>query len=204
MKLVKKAYKGEAGYIDYERFSRMVRTAILFIIPLAALVGATLYFGTRQNIITVIAMVGMIPACMSAVSVILVYTIRSIPKKLFEEIQPRTGSLTMAYDLYMTNYDKNTLFDAIAVCGDTVVGLATFKNPDRKEAETHIGNVLRQDGFRANVSVLGDEKKFLERLDSLNAHAESIRAGVKRREDDRYPEETYEEQILHILMQVSL
>ena len=31
--MIKKAGKGQAGYISYERFRRIVRTVILFLIP---------------------------------------------------------------------------------------------------------------------------------------------------------------------------
>ncbi len=204
MKILKKAVKGEQGYFNYQRFIRTVRTGILFIIPMAAYVAAYLYYGSRQNLITVVAMIGLIPACLSAVGIVMVYTVRSVPAKLYREIEPHTGSLTMAYELYMTNYDKNTLLDAVAVCGETIVALATFKNPDRKQAETHIENTVRAAGFRANASVLTDPAKFIERLDSMNAHAADLRSGIAARKDSRYPEETYEEQLLHILMTASL
>ncbi|MBE5996686.1 MAG: hypothetical protein E7240_04930 [Lachnospiraceae bacterium] len=202
--MIKKAGKGQAGYISYERFRRIVRTVILFLIPFAAFTVSLIYYGTRQNIITVVSMIGMIPACMSAVSVVMVFTIRSIPKDTLKRIEERAGDLAMAYELYMTNYDKNTLLDAVAVCGDTIVALATYKKPDRKEAEAHMLKMIRAAGFRANVTVMDNESKFLERLTSLSAHAADIRSGILPRKDSRYPEDSYEEQLIHILMTASL
>ena len=202
--MIKKAGKGYAGYIKYERFRRIVRTVILFLIPFAAFTAAYIYYGGRQNIITVVAMIGMIPACMSAVSVVMVFTIRSIPKDLLARIEAHAGDLFMAYELYMTNYDKNTLLDAVAICGDTIVALATFKNPNRKEAEAHMLKMIRAAGFRANVTVMDNPDKYIERLDSLSAHAADIREGIYARKDSRYPEDTYEAQLLHILMTASL
>ena len=201
---MKRAVKGEAGYIRYERFIRLVRTLALFAIPFIAFLAATLYYGTNKNMISVIAMVGMLPACMMAVSLIMVYTIRPIDGKLLARIREHAGSLTMAYELYLTNGDKNTLLESAAVCGDQIVGLSTYKNPGRKDAEAHIMNTCRSAGFRAGAAILTDPEKYLERLDSLNAHAEQLRAGLTARPDPRYPEETYEEQLLHILLRASL
>ena len=110
----------------------------------------------------------------------------------------------MGYELYMTNYDKNTLLDAVAICGDTIVGLATYKNPNRKDAETHMLNMVRSAGFRASVNVLTEPEKFYERLESMNAHADDLRKDIAPKKDSRYPEETYEEQLMHILLSVSL
>ena len=202
--MIKKAGKGYAGYITYERFRRIVRTVILFLIPFAAFIASYIYFGTRQNIITVVSMIGMIPACMSAVSVVMVFTVRSIPKELYERIQENCGDLAMGYELYMTNYDKSTLLDAVAVCGDTIVALATFKKPNRQEAESHMLKMIRAAGFRANVTVMDDADKYIERLASLSAHAPGLRAGIQARKDSRYPEDSYEEQLMHILLSASL
>ena len=199
-----RAAKGEAGYITAERIRRGLITILLFLIPLTAFLIAYRVTGTRQNVVTIIAMVGCIPACMSAVSLIMVYTVRSIPEETYRRISEKCGSLTMAYDLYMTNYDKNTLFDAIAICGATAVGLVTYKKPDLNDAKRHVENVLRLDGFHVNMTILTDVNAFAERLVSMNEHAESLREGHPRREDTRYPEETFEEQVRHILLQVSL
>ena len=201
---MKRAYKGEAGYIAYERFRRVLVTAVLFAIPLAAFLTAYFMTGTKSNIITVVAMVGCIPACMSAVSAIMVYTIRSIPRDLYDRIRTHTDGLYMAYDLYLTNGDKNVLLDAVAVCGRTVVALTTFKNPDLKEGEKHMANMIRSGGLAATVNLMKDPDKFIERLDSLSAHASELREGIARVPDERYPEEAPEEQILHVLKNVSL
>ncbi len=201
---MKRAYKGEAGYIAYERFRRVLVTAVLFAIPIAAFITAYFLTGTKSNIITVIAMVGCIPACMSAVSAVMVYTIRSIPRDLYDRILPHAGDLVMAYDLYLTNGDKNVLYDAVAICGRTVVALTTFKNPDLKEAEKHMLNMVRAGGLSANVTIMRDPDKFIERLDTMNAHSAELRSGVGRVNDERYPEETPEGQILHVLKNVSL
>ena len=42
---------------------RLLITVALFLIPLAAFLAAFLITGTKKNIITVIAMVGCLPAC---------------------------------------------------------------------------------------------------------------------------------------------
>ena len=54
-----KARKGEWGYFRSERKRRILMTVALLAIPVLILVSSYLYFGTRQNLMTVVAMVGM-------------------------------------------------------------------------------------------------------------------------------------------------
>ena len=201
---MKRKVKGEAGYIAYERVRRAFVVLILFAIPLIAFIASYLYFGTRKNIISVIAMIGFIPACMAAVSLIMVFTIRSIPADLYKRIKPHIKRLDAAYELYLTNGDKNILLDCVAVCNTNVVALNTFKDPDLKEGKTHLENVLRSAGLTSSVIIMNDPDKFIERLDSLNEHYDDLMKDSKRINDERYPEDTREKQVIHAIKTVSL
>ena len=84
---MKKVRKGEAGYIAWQRFSRLCRSVLLLALPLITFAAAWIMTGTRKNVISVLAMVAMIPAAMSIVSLIMVYTIRPIPAEVYEQLQ---------------------------------------------------------------------------------------------------------------------
>lgn len=183
----KRKLKGEYGYISSERKRRILLTVVLLAIPLSIYTVAYVVNGTNETVLSVVSIVACLPACASIVSAIMVYTIPPMPEEEYQKIEPHTGTLTMAYEVYLTNYDKNTLLDAVTVCGDSVVGLSTYKkNPDRRESEKHIENVLRADGYSMKAAVLNDVNRFNERLDSLNAHADTLRTGkdpVRREEE---------------------
>ncbi|MGI6020263.1 MAG: hypothetical protein ACOX71_02085 [Lachnospiraceae bacterium] len=199
-----KVKKGEAGYIGYNRFSKVIISLILLIIPIGTYIAAFVITGTNKNIISIIAIVACLPACRFIVNAIMFFTIRSIPDDLHSQIEEHRGDLTLAYELYLTTRDKSTLLDAVAICGNNIVGLSTFKKFDRAFLEQHITNTLRAAGYSCNVAVLSDSGKFIERLDSMNIHAESLRSSFRYKPDDRYPDLTGEELILHNLMAVAL
>ena len=77
---MKKVKKGDYGYIRYEKKKRLLITVALFLIPLAAFLAAFLITGTKKNIITVIAMVGCLPACRALVNMIMMWMQK--PEKL--------------------------------------------------------------------------------------------------------------------------
>ena len=201
---MKKIHKGEAGYIAYERFIRLVKSIVLLAVPLSAYAAAWIVTGTNKNVISVLSLVCCIPACMSIVSLIMVYTIRPLPAKNYEEILRHAEGLTMGYELYLTNGDKNALLDAVCVCGNTITALATYKDPDRKAAAEHIENVIRAEGFTVHANVMDSLPKFLERLDSFAKHRDELRAGVKEAKDSRIPGVTGEALYLTYLKNVSL
>ena len=70
---MKKVNKGDYGYIRYEKKKRLLITVALFLIPLAAFLAAFLITGTKKNIITVIAMVGCLPACRVILQITIIF-----------------------------------------------------------------------------------------------------------------------------------
>ena len=201
---MQKISKGNIGYIKSQRLYKALTTLILFIIPIGALIAAWLYYGTNKNLITVLALVGCLPACRSLVNLIMFFTVKPLPQDIAERIKAHEGSLECAYELYLTTQDKNIMIDACGICGNTIVALSTFKNPDTVFGEKHITNTLRASGKSVTVNIMKDPDKFIERLDDLNSKAEKIRSSVNFVPDERYPDLSNEELIKYKLMAVAL
>jgi len=123
----KKISKGNFGYFKSEKKRRLIITAILFAVPLFIFFTSWIYFKTRMTVWTVVAVVGCLPACKSMVSLIMILKCRPMDAGLYQKIQEHQGSLDMAYELYMTFYEKSAYIDAVAVCGNTV---AAYSRPE--------------------------------------------------------------------------
>ena len=201
---MKNAKKGQWGYFRNERIRRIFMTAVLFAIPLLILITGQMYFKTRQNLMTVVAMVGLIPACMSLVSVIMFAMRHSLPEEEYRAIQAHEGNLTVAYELYMSSEKKNAMVDCIVICGNEVVGLVTDPKTDAKFAQDHLQRMLRADGYKTTVRMMKDQKHFIERMDSLNEHADELRAGIQFKEQPGYEGSGREDMIRHTALQISL
>lgn len=198
------AKKGEWGYFDSEKKRKIAQTVILFCIPLLILSTSFLYFRTQKNVLTVVAMVGMIPASMSLVSVIMFLMRKSLPEEEYRELSTHEGSLTVAYELYMTSEKRNALVDCLVICGNEVVGYVSDPKTDVRFAQDHLQNMLRADGFKVAVRMLGDRKRFIERMDSLNAHADELRSGISFEPQSGYEGYGREDMIRHCALNISL
>ena len=199
-----KAKKGEWGYLKAQRIRRLVITILLFSIPALIFMTSMLYFGTNKNIMTIVAMVGIVPASMSLVNLIMFLMRKSLPEEEYRAIHEHEGDLTVAYELYMTSEKQNAMVDCIAICGNEVVGLVTDPKTDRRFARDHLQRMLRADGMKVSVNMLGDLRKFTERMDSLNAHADDLRSGIEFQERDGYSGYGREDLIRHFALNYSL
>lgn len=200
-----KSKKGLYGYFDMEKKRRLFITVFSFLIPLVIFVSGYIYNHSRQNILTIVAMVGLIPACLSLVSLIMVMMRRSIPKEEFDAIDPHIGSLTFAYELYMTSEKENAMVDCIVICGNEVVGLVTDPKTNVRFAQEHLQKMLKADGWsKVSVHMLADEKHFIERMDSLNAHEKELRAGISFTPREAYPGLDREDLIRLTALNISL
>lgn len=199
-----KIAKGDYGYIRWEKKRRLLVTLGLFALPLAAFVGGVLVTGTRQNLITVVALVGCLPACRSLVGLIVMGMQKPMTEDSYRAIREHQGDLVMAYELVLTTYEKNVFLDAFAVCGNKVVGYSSRLDSSPEFMEQHVRKILKQNGYKTEVKILKDRKTFLERLDYLNAHKKELERDIKFEPDERYPDLGRDELIRHTILAISL
>nr|WP_295284499.1 hypothetical protein [uncultured Blautia sp.] len=196
--------KGEYGYLAAEKKRRILITAILFSVPLLIFFSAILYFHTRLTVWTVVAVVGCLPACKSLVSLIMIFRAKPVSADVYHKIHEHAGELTMSYEMYMTFYEKSANIDAFAICGNTVAGYSSDPRIDASFMEKECQKILRGNGFKATVKIFTRLDPFLERLDSMNAHKESLEEGIKFRPDEKYPELSRNELIKHTILAICL
>ena len=154
-------------------------TLLLFAISIIIFVSGCLYHGTKENLLTVVAIVGCLPACKSLVGLIMMMMQRTKSKDYYAELCRHAKDLTMAYEMVFTTYEINVRADAVAICGNTVVCLADGEPHDKASfIETHLTKMLKSNGYTLSVHVLTQKDKFTERLDSMNKNRESLERGI--------------------------
>lgn len=110
----------------------------------------------------------------------------------------------MSYEMYMTFYEKSARIDAIAVCGNTVVGYSSDPKADTDYMAKEAQKIIRKNGYKVDVKILKELRPFLERLDSMNEHKASLEEGIKFVPDERYPDLSRNELIKHTIHAICL
>ena len=204
-----KVRKGTYGYVRYEKKRRLLVTIGMFVMPLAILIaGLIICNGDKNNIFTVIAVVGCLPGCKSMVGLIMMMMQKSAKKETVEEIQGHAGNLLMLYEMFCTKEQDRLMVDAVAVCGYEVVGYTTHAKSRKQieDCEKHIGKLLRANGYKNHVKIFDQMKPYLERLDSLNRNYQELESDANEKfvPDERYPDLSRDELVKHNLLAIVL
>ena len=134
----------------------------------------------------------------------MIFRARQVETSVYRRIHEHAGELTMSYEMYMTFYEKSANIDAFAICGNTVVGYSSDPKIDVTFMERECQKILRGNSFKATVKIFTRLDPFLERLDSMNAHKESLEEGIKFRPDEKYPDLSRNELIRQTILALCL
>lgn len=200
----KKHPKGTVGYFRAEKKRRVLLCAGMFAIPLGVFFVAWIHYKTRMTVWTVMSAVGCIPACKFLVDLLMMLPQKGMEPKLYEEIRAHAADLTMCYELYMTFYEKSAGIDAFAFCGNEVVGYSSDPKIDVSFMAQEAQKILRKNGYKANVRILRDLRPYLDRLDQMNAHRESLGENRKDVSDERFPGFSREEILRQLILAICL
>ena len=194
---MKKTEKGNYGYIKYEKAKRTLITAVMFAIPLIIFFTGLGQTGTRKNLFTLVAILGILPAAKVAVSWIMMMMQKSGDKNALEETEKRCGELTRAYELVISAYEG---------CGDQVVCYSSHGQKDKFEfMEKHMAKILNANHYYSTkVKIFPELKPYLDRVDQLAHAPEKYREGIKFTPDENYPELSREELMKQVLTAISL
>lgn len=161
-------WKGTKGYLDSQRSYELVRTILLFSVSGLLFVAGWIGSGSRMNLLTVVAVLGCLPASKSMVSLIMFCRYHSLSEERAQEIKARAGALTQLFDLVFTGNEKNFQVDHMAIKGNTVCGYSGQKNFDEAMFDKHLSGILKADSLTGvSIKIFTDLQKYLARLEQM-------------------------------------
>lgn len=160
--------KGTRDYLDSQKKYEILRTALYFGISLSLFAAGYLQTGSRGNLLTIVAVLGCLPASKSLVGAIMFLRFKSCGKQTADAIEQHSQGLSCLYDMVFTSYKKNFSVSHLAVCGNTVCGFSENRDFPENEFYRHIGDILKLDGHKSvTVKIFTDLHKYAERLDQM-------------------------------------
>lgn len=202
---MKKVKKGTYGYIKYQKKKTFLITFILFLIPLVIYATGYIQTKTRLNLLTVVAILGCLPACKSLVGLIMIMMQKPVTQPVYEELKAANKDLTAGYELVFTAYEHTTPVNALIICGDQLVCYTPDQKTDAAYLEKHISKIMTINGFASvQVKVMKDIKKYVQRVSEIYNRQEHYREGIEFTPDEQYPDLSREELIFHTLLAISL
>lgn len=165
---MKRIEKGKFGYISYQRKVSLLRTILFFTLSLAVY-GIGIYStGSNRNLLTVIAVLGLLPACKSAVNVIMFFRASGCSDSARRILEGFDTSLGGLYDIYLTSYKKNYPLSHLVIRGNVICAFTEKADCDIMAGEKHIVQMLAQDGYKnLTVKIFSERNKYIDRLGQL-------------------------------------
>ena len=161
--------KNTYGYIDSQKKYEIIRTLVYFGIPISLFVAGYIATKNKMNVLTVVAILGCLPASKSLVSMIMFLRHKSCSEAVRDMAEPLSGGLYTLYDLIFTT-EKVTYKVAHAAYKAKCLVLYSEDKPDVNGLEAHIEEYMKRAAIKGvNVKVYTDLKKYAERLGQMNA-----------------------------------
>lgn len=165
---LKDNYVGEKNYIKTQTKYEIARTILYFGISLSLFIAGWITTGERTNLLTIVAILGCLPASKSMVDMIMFLRYRSCSQEAATQIEEHVGSLDALYDLVFTSYQKNFVVSHLIVKGNTICGYTESATFSEQEFNKHLDSILKTDNFKDNsIKIFTDIKKYCNRLDQL-------------------------------------
>lgn len=162
--------KGTERYLDIQKKYEAARTLLYFGISAALFIAGYFQTKSRINLLTVVAILGCLPASKSAVSAIMFLRFHSCLPEYAVQIKERSQGLAVLFDCVFTSYKKNFRVSHMAVRGNTVCGFSEDGDFPENDFYKHIGNILKLDGHKeVTVKIFVSLPKYLERLEQMKS-----------------------------------
>lgn len=160
-------FKGSYLYLDTQKKYEIARTVLYFAISFAIFFTGIYLTGSKKNLLTIVAVLGMLPASKSLVSVIMFCRFKSFTQKI-SEIKALS-----AYDMVFTSEKINYHVYHLCVSGGSVIGYSPDKNFDENKFKDHIRTYLSSEGIDSiTIKVFNEKNTYLSRINDLKASDE--------------------------------
>ncbi len=154
-------YKGSYLYLDTQRKYEIARTVLYFLISFGIFFAGLIATGTKINLLTVVAVLGMLPASKSLVSAIMFMRYKSCREEFKAE------SLS-AYDMVFTSEKINFPVSHLCVSGGCIIGYSEKKDFNENAFKDHISGILAAERITdITIKVFTDKKAYTNRISSL-------------------------------------
>ncbi len=182
--------KGDFGYFEKQTQRELIKTLIFFASSFGVLLIGIIVAGTKNNLLTIVAVLGLLPAAKELITCIMFTRAKkySCPRILYDAVQKivdcdGTGigehvldgtdqaaeALPLVvYDLYMTSQENNYPILSMCCHNKTLIGVTDWEKFDYKKAEEHIRIMLKQNGYKnVVIKIFDEQEKYISRVKEL-------------------------------------
>lgn len=164
-----KKQKGEMGYLGYLKKKNLIKVIIAFAVVFAILIAGILIFKSKNNYMTVLAVVLVLPAAKMAVACYIAMTHKSCDKDTYDEVVNASGNLVTLFDCIVSNTKKPIGVQAVVI-NDSSICAYSVEKADKNLFEDSVTEFLKADKLKVNVTLYDNKEQFLSRIRKMSAN----------------------------------
>lgn len=161
--------KGEFEYLSWQRKRAALRSLLYFAIIMAVFFAGLLTTKTRNNMLTVVAVVGVLPLGKSLVNLIMLFRSKPATEALREGLAPYGERFHVMYNMLLSSPERVYPLDVIVVRDHSVYAYVSKTKTPLDQLEKYLKNLLSNHGKgNVNVKVYSQESELLKRLEKMD------------------------------------
>ena len=161
-----KAKRGDFGYIN----NRKKRTLIYSAISIGIYVlGLVLNHMSRQNLFTVIAVLGVLPIVKQIVGFVVVFPYHSVTEEQYQKVQKALPERMELTDLVITSSEKIMHLDFLAVGNGRVIGVLGNGKQELSYVREYLSKGVANWGTQYKVQIVEKQAMFLQELARIDS-----------------------------------
>ncbi len=162
--------KNTYSYINSQKAYEITRTIAYFTVSISLFVAGYVTTKSKVNLLTIVAVLGCLPASKSLVSAIMFCRFKSCSESLHHKVCTYDHTLDCLYDLIFTTEKKTFAIAHGAYKSKCLILFSEKQDTDVVALEAHITEYLKRAGIPGvNVKVYVDLNKYCDRLEALQA-----------------------------------
>ena len=122
---------------------------------------------TKANLLTIVAVLGLLPASKSCVSMIIYIRYHGCSRDHYLKLKDVLSGFLHAYGLVFTSYQKTYEVAGCIVKNGYVYGYMTNHPDGKKDLEEHITSIIKRNGLQATVGMYTELTDFTNRCRQL-------------------------------------
>jgi hypothetical protein len=162
-----KVQRTDKGYLATKRTREIIKTVIYFAVPIALFIAGFVTTKTRLNVLTIVAVLGMLPASRSLVTTIMYIKAKGISEEDYAQINELVTPLTNSYDNVFTTYEKTYEVPSVVVRSGNVCGYVAKEYKTLAALEKHLTTCIKKEGYSVNVKIFENLDAYKNRLQSI-------------------------------------
>lgn len=166
----KKFPKGSFLYYTKKRNYEIIKTLIMFGISGSLFIAGYAVTLSRANVLTIFAVLGMLPASKSAVSMYMYLHYHGCSETLKNTLSDKLGifeHIVHSYGLVFTTEKVTYEVPSIIVKNGTICGYSEHTEKNFKELEKHISMLVSKNGFKCTVKIFNNLDVYETRVKQL-------------------------------------